>query len=58
MSTSLLDFTELLHRTGLPLPDLQGLHSQMAKVVLETVDGTVDFSPSSVQDVGVDHRGL
>src|SRR5687768_4968805 len=32
MFTSPPDFTEFLHSTGPPLPDLQGLHSQMAKV--------------------------
>ena len=32
MSTSPPEFTEFLHSTGAPLPDLQELHPHMAKV--------------------------
>jgi hypothetical protein len=32
ISAFLPDFTEFLPSTGPPLPDLQGFHSQMAKV--------------------------
>ena len=32
MSASPPDVTSLLRSAGLPLPDLQGFHSQMAKV--------------------------
>jgi hypothetical protein len=34
ISAFLPDFTEFLPSTGPPLPDLQGFHSQMAKVEL------------------------
>jgi hypothetical protein len=36
ISAFLPDFTEFLPSTGPPLPDLQGFHSQMAKVELDT----------------------
>jgi hypothetical protein len=38
MTTSPPDFTELLQSTAAPLPALQKLHSQMAKVELEAVE--------------------
>jgi hypothetical protein len=43
MSVSPLDFTEFLSSTGPLLPDLQGFHSQMAKVEIKTLEKIANF---------------